>query len=81
MSAGEQPGDVWNRDSGMAPDCEVEGGVAAPIDTQGLRGKLTPDAPLAKLVWFKAGGKADWLFEPADAEDLKEFLQRLAICR
>ena len=77
MSAGDQPGDVWNRDSGMAPDCEVEGGVAAPIDTQGLRGKLTPDAPLAKLVWFKAGGKADWLFEPADAEDLKEFLQRL----
>ena len=35
MSAGDQPGDVWNRDSGMAPDCEVEGGVAAPIDTQG----------------------------------------------
>ena len=39
---------------------------AAPIDTQGLRGKLTPDAPLAKLVWVKAGGAADWLFEPAD---------------
>ena len=34
MSAGDQPGDVWNRDSGMAPDCEVEGGVAAPIDTR-----------------------------------------------
>ena len=51
--------------------------MTAPVDTAGLRGKLTPDAPLAKLVWFKAGGKADWLFEPADAEDLKEFLQRL----
>ncbi|HAL89368.1 MAG TPA: UDP-N-acetylenolpyruvoylglucosamine reductase, partial [Erythrobacter sp.] len=50
---------------------------AAPIDTQGLRGKLTPDAPLAKLVWFKAGGAADWLFEPADRADLELFLQRL----
>ncbi len=50
---------------------------AAPIDTQGLRGKLTPDAPLAKLVWFKAGGAADWLFEPADLADLELFLDRL----
>ena len=51
--------------------------LADPIDTQGLRGKLTADAPLAKLVWFKAGGRADWLFEPADLEDLKLFLARL----
>ena len=29
-----------------------------------VRGKLTPDAPLAPLVWFKSGGKAEWLFEP-----------------
>ncbi len=72
-----QPGDVWNSDSGMAPDCEVEGGVAAPVAEEGLRGRLTQDAPLAKLVWFKAGGKADWLFEPADTEDLKLFLERL----
>ena len=77
MSEMEQPDDVWNWDSGMAPDCEVEGSVIAPIDTYGLRGKLTPDAPLAKLVWFKAGGHADWLFEPADTDDLKLFLERL----
>lgn len=42
-----------------------------------VRGKLTPDAPLAKLVWFKSGGNADWLFEPADAEDLSAFLRDL----
>lgn len=77
MSDRDQPGDAWNRDSGMAPDCEVEGGIAAPIDMHGLRGKLTPDAPLAKLVWFKSGGKADWLFEPADLDDLRLFLERL----
>ncbi|MCA0902766.1 UDP-N-acetylmuramate dehydrogenase [Qipengyuania aquimaris] len=61
----------------MAPDCEVEGSVAAPVSTQGLRGKLTAQAPLAKLVWFKTGGCADWLFEPEDLDDLRLFLERL----
>ncbi len=42
-----------------------------------VRGRLTADAPLAPLVWFKAGGAADWLFEPADAEDLAAFLAAL----
>ena len=41
------------------------------------RGKLTPKAPLAPLVWFKSGGAADWLFEPADLEDLRTFLAKL----
>ncbi len=72
-----QAGDVWNRDNGMAPDCEVEGAVATPVSTVGLRGKLTRNAPLAKLVWFKSGGNADWLFEPADLDDLRLFLERL----
>ncbi|WP_374409306.1 UDP-N-acetylmuramate dehydrogenase [Pelagerythrobacter sp.] len=61
----------------MAPDCEIEGAIAAPISMEGIRGTLTPDAPLAKLVWFKAGGAADWLFEPADLGDLREFLIKL----
>src|SRR4051812_17780730 len=42
-----------------------------------VRGKLTANAPLAPLVWFKSGGSAEWLFEPADAEDLVQFLQEL----
>ncbi|MXO72800.1 UDP-N-acetylmuramate dehydrogenase [Alteraurantiacibacter buctensis] len=42
-----------------------------------VRGKLTPHAPLDKLVWFKSGGPADWLFEPADVDDLTQFLSRL----
>jgi UDP-N-acetylmuramate dehydrogenase len=42
-----------------------------------VRGKLTRDAPLAPLVWFKSGGKAEWLFEPKDEEDLVEFLREL----
>ncbi|MCW6532849.1 MULTISPECIES: UDP-N-acetylmuramate dehydrogenase [Sphingomonas] len=42
-----------------------------------VAGRLTPDAPLAPLVWFKAGGAAQWLFEPKDADDLSRFLSRL----
>ena len=42
-----------------------------------VRGRLTPNAPLAPLVWFKSGGSAEWLFEPADAEDLIAFLAEL----
>ncbi|HEY8434260.1 MAG TPA: UDP-N-acetylmuramate dehydrogenase [Sphingomicrobium sp.] len=42
-----------------------------------MRGKLTPNAPLAPLVWFKSGGNAEWLFEPADEDDLVSFLREL----
>ena len=42
-----------------------------------VRGRLTEQAPLAPLVWFKAGGNAQWLFEPKDSEDLSEFLAEL----
>src|SRR5438128_258600 len=38
-----------------------------------VRGKLTANAPLAPLVWFKSGGNAEWLFEPKDEEDLVSF--------
>jgi UDP-N-acetylmuramate dehydrogenase len=40
-------------------------------------GKLTADAPLAPLVWFKSGGTAEWLFEPKDLADLQAFLRDL----
>lgn len=42
-----------------------------------VHGKLTRNAPLDKLVWFKSGGPADWLFEPADLADLITFLAGL----
>ena len=41
------------------------------------RGKLTESAPLAPLVWFKSGGPAQWLFEPKDIDDLRQFLRAL----
>jgi len=42
-----------------------------------VRGKLTHGAALAPLVWFKSGGTAEWLFEPADVKDLSDFLYAL----
>jgi len=39
-----------------------------------VRGTLTHGAPLKDLVWFRAGGAAEILFRPADAEDLAAFL-------
>jgi UDP-N-acetylmuramate dehydrogenase len=42
-----------------------------------VRGKLTADAALAPLTWFKTGGPARWLFEPKDAVDLSDFLGAL----
>ena len=47
------------------------------LDIPAVRGKFTPDAPLAPLVWFKSGGTAEWLFEPKDADDLSDFLAAL----
>jgi len=42
-----------------------------------VRGKLRRDAPLAPLVWFKSGGPAATLFEPADRDDLVDYLRTI----
>ena len=41
----------------------------------GLRGRLTPDTGMDKITWFRAGGPAQVLFQPADEEDLSTFLK------
>jgi UDP-N-acetylmuramate dehydrogenase len=38
---------------------------------------LTPQRSLADLTWLRVGGPADWLFQPADLEDLAAFLGAL----
>lgn len=40
-----------------------------------VRGILQADAPMAKLSWFKTGGMADVLFQPADVDDLAGLLK------
>ncbi|MDP2518107.1 UDP-N-acetylmuramate dehydrogenase [Shimia thalassica] len=42
-----------------------------------VRGKLTPNKDLSGLTWLRVGGAADWLFQPADVDDLAGFLRDL----
>jgi UDP-N-acetylmuramate dehydrogenase len=51
--------------------------VSTVVAMPSVRGRLTPNAPLAPLVWFKSGGNAEWLFEPKDENDLIQFLREL----
>jgi len=39
-----------------------------------VRGRLTENAPLAQLTWFRVGGVAEVMFRPADLDDLAAFL-------
>ncbi len=41
-----------------------------------VRGRLTADAPLAAVTWFRVGGPAEVMFRPADPDDLAEFLAK-----
>ncbi len=43
----------------------------------GVRGRVIPDASMAKITWFQVGGPADLLFQPADEDDLALFLSQL----
>ena len=64
--------------SARSRDLRCEGQEVSAVATMpNVRGKLTPHAPLAPLVWFKSGGSAEWLFEPKDEEDLVAFLREL----
>ena len=42
-----------------------------------VRGKLTPNRALSDLTWLRVGGAADYLFQPADVDDLQSFMAQL----
>jgi len=42
-----------------------------------VRGRLTENAPLAGITWFRVGGPAEVMFRPADLDDLRGFLAGL----
>ena len=54
---------------------ETAGGALSGLPP--LRGRVQFDAPLAPFTWFRAGGRAEALVRPADAEDLAQFLGQL----
>jgi UDP-N-acetylmuramate dehydrogenase len=43
------------------------------------RGRLQQNAPLGDKTWFRVGGPADYLFRPADVEDLCAFLHDMPL--
>ena len=50
----------------------------SPSDTlPDVRGRLTPNRDLSALTWLRVGGPADVLFQPADLDDLQQFLRAL----
>ncbi len=59
--------------SGTFPDLAARVAVATPE----LRGRLTAGVELAPFTWFRVGGPAEVLFNPADEADLAYFLQHL----
>ncbi|WP_425072612.1 UDP-N-acetylmuramate dehydrogenase [Sagittula sp. S175] len=42
-----------------------------------VRGKLTAAKPMSELTWLRVGGPADWVFQPADLQDLTDFMRDL----
>ena len=46
-------------------------------DLPDVRGRLPPNKPLSELTWLRVGGPADWLFQPADLDDLCAFLREI----
>ncbi len=47
------------------------------MNIEGLKGKLTENRELSSLTWLRVGGPADYLFQPADVDDLALFLREL----
>ncbi len=47
------------------------------IEMPEVRGTLSPGKALSELTWLRVGGPADWLFMPADRDDLAAFLKAL----
>jgi len=72
-----QPSPFASREVEKPGSEQVDARFSTALETNGVRGRLTPHAPLAPLVWFKSGGAAEWLFEPKDVDDLSAFLADL----
>ncbi|GGE47289.1 UDP-N-acetylmuramate dehydrogenase [Actibacterium pelagium] len=51
--------------------------MQAEMNLPEVRGRITKDADLSALTWLRVGGPADALFQPADVQDLQDFLAAL----
>ena len=56
----------------------IDGDYLLPtLDLGGVRGRVTPNAPMERITWFRTGGPAELLFSPADEDDLAAFLRAI----
>jgi UDP-N-acetylmuramate dehydrogenase len=60
--------------SALVAAAAMPGGALPPV-----RGQLITAAPIGRHTWFGVGGPAEWLFQPADREDLAAFLAGLPV--
>ena len=59
----------------MAPAADTPAGLIDRLPP--VRGRLTPNAAIGPLTWFRVGGPAEVLFRPVDEADLAGFLKAL----
>jgi UDP-N-acetylmuramate dehydrogenase len=59
----------------MAPAADTPSGFIDRLPP--VRGRVTPNAAIGPMTWFRVGGPAEVLFRPADLEDLADFLKAL----
>jgi UDP-N-acetylmuramate dehydrogenase len=59
----------------MAPAADTPSGLLDRLPP--VRGRLTPNAAIGPMTWFRVGGPAEVLFRPADEADLAELLKAL----
>jgi len=59
----------------MTGPSDSEGGLVRRLPP--VRGRLTANAPIGPMTWFRVGGPAEALFRPADLDDLAGFLAAL----
>lgn len=50
--------------------------IPASVNPPQVQGELSENVPLGEKTWFRCGGAADLVFQPADFEDLVEFLKQ-----
>jgi len=65
---------VWRCDEAVNGEALAARADIAPL-LAGLRGRFSLNADMSKITWFRTGGAAELLFQPADEEDLAAFLR------
>ena len=60
-----------------APTDQSASALLDRIDSSSVRGRLMPNFRMADVTWFRTGGPAELLFQPADVDDLSAFLRML----